>query len=336
MTDHVPLRVLVTGGAGFIGSNFVRAFVARNPATEVVVLDLLTYAGTRGDVFEAPKGRHRFVHGNICDRDLVRSLFRSHAIDTVVHFAAETHVDRSIADPDVFIETNIVGTFTLLEAARATWRSGASCRFHHVSTDEVFGSLQLGDRPFDERSPYRPNSPYSASKASSDHLVRAYSHTYGLPVTISHCSNNYGPYQNDEKFVPTVIRACLTRQAIPIYGDGTHRRDWLYVDDHCEALETIVRTGHIGETYCLGGGCECANIDIARNICALADASFPDRDKHEALIKFVSDRPGHDWRYAIASDKARIELGWTPRHNLALGLDKTFRWYAQRLSDATT
>jgi dTDP-glucose 4,6-dehydratase len=273
------------------------------------------------------------VQGDICDRPLVDRLLREHAIDTIAHFAAESHVDRSITGPAAFVQTNLVGTFTLLEAARAAWLDGKTadrCRFHHISTDEVYGTLKRDDPPFRETTPYAPNSPYSASKAGSDHLVRAYFHTYGLPVVTTNCSNNYGPFQHGEKFIPTVIRSCLLQKPIPVYGDGSNIRDWLYVEDHCRGIDAVIRGGKPGETYNIGGCNEWANLDIAKLICALLDERRPQRAPHERLITFVTDRPGHDWRYAIDAGKMDEELDWQPRETFQSGIAKTVDWYLER------
>jgi len=331
MNDHRPRRVLVTGGAGFIGSNFIRRLLATDVDVEVVNLDALTYAGRLENVADVTGvERYTFIHGSICDAALVATLLRDRAIDTVVHFAAESHVDRSICGPGAFIETNVVGTLTLLEAVRETWRGDSPCRFHHVSTDEVYGSLRASDAPFNEESPYRPNSPYAASKAASDHLVRAYAHTYSLPVTLSTCSNNFGPYQHDEKFIPTVIRACREGAPIPIYGDGSNRRDWLFVDDHCRAIDEVLRRGVLGETYCIGGGAEKANLEVASMICEIMDDLAPARAPHSKLLTHVTDRLGHDWRYALSASKLEGTLGWRPRRSFAEALEETVRWYATR------
>ena len=333
--EHHPRNVLVTGAAGFIGCNFVRHLLASDPDVRIVTLDLLTYAGSPDNLRELPDPtRHLFVQGDICDRALVDQLLHEHAIDTIVHFAAESHVDRSISGPAAFVQTNLVGTFTLLEAARSAWLSGeqsaAHCRFHHISTDEVYGTLKREDPPFSETTPYAPNSPYSASKAGSDHLVRAYFHTYGLPVITTNCSNNYGPYQHGEKFIPTVIRSCLLQQAIPVYGDGSNIRDWLYVEDHCRGIDTVIRHGKLGETYNIGGDNEWANLNIAKLICALLDQRRPEHAPHERLITFVTDRLGHDWRYAIDPRKMSEELGWRPEETFNTGIAKTVDWYLQR------
>jgi dTDP-glucose 4,6-dehydratase len=327
---HQPRNIIVTGGAGFIGANFVEWLLANDSAVRVTTLDSLTYAGSLDNlasVMENP--RHRFVHGDITDAPLVNDLMRES--DTVVHFAAESHVDRSITGPAAFISTNVVGTFTLLEAARAAWLTNGSnpdVRFHHVSTDEVFGSLTESDAPFSEVTPYSPNSPYSASKAGSDHLVRAYHHTYGLPVTITNCSNNYGPYQHPEKFIPTVIRSALAEKPIPIYGTGLNIRDWLYVRDHCTAIDAVVREGQNGETYLVGGKSERRNIDIARQICGILDEMSPRASgQYAELLTSVTDRLGHDFRYAIDASRIESELGWTPRESFESGIRKTVEWY---------
>jgi len=327
-------NVLVTGGAGFIGSNFVRCLLEQDKQVRVVNLDALTYAGSLENLRDLPDAtRHTFVQGSICDRPLVDRLLREHDIDTVVHFAAESHVDRSITGPAAFIETNITGTFTLLEAVRQHWLGGKhsadGVRFHHVSTDEVCGSLGPGDPAFRETTAYDPHSPYSASKAASDHLVRAYFHTYRLPVTISNCSNNYGPYQFPEKLIPLMILNALGGKPLPVYGDGQQVRDWLHVLDHCAAILRVLRSGRPGETYNIGGDNQPANLEIVHEICALLDARFPNAPHrpHAQLIQFVKDRPGHDRRYAMDTSKIRRELGWTPRFTLAEGLRQTIDWY---------
>lgn len=334
--DYQPRNLLVTGGAGFIGANYVRHRLGSAWEGRVINLDLLTYAGSLDNLQDLPKAdRYTFVQGDICDRDLIDRLLREHEIDTIVHFAAESHVDRSISGPGAFIQTNVVGTFTLLEAARQAWKDrfgldAGSCRFHHISTDEVYGSLGKEDPAFREDTPYQPNSPYSASKAGSDHLVRAYGHTYKLPVTTTNCSNNYGPLQHSEKFIPTVINACLEGRNIPVYGDGSNVRDWLYVEDHCRAIDTVIARGSINETYNVGGNNEWTNIDICRLICRLMDERRPDSAPHERLITFVTDRPGHDWRYAVDTGHIHRELGWTPAESFETGIRKTLDWYLSR------
>ncbi len=322
-------NVLVTGGAGFIGSNFVRYLLKTDPDVRIITLDALTYAGSLENLRDLPdETRHTFVHGNICDAAGVERLLAEQEIDTIVHFAAESHVDRSILGPAPFIQTNVVGTFTLLEAARALWRGDfADKRFHHVSTDEVFGSLAPDDPPFAETTPYDPRSPYSASKAASDHLARAYFHTYGLPVTITNCSNNYGPYQFPEKLIPLMILNALEGKPLPVYGDGRQIRDWLYVEDHCEAIFLVLQRGRPGETYNIGGGNQPFNLEIVRQICALLDEFHPAGRPHARLIAHVPDRPGHDRRYAMDTRKIEAELGWRPRHDLTSGLRATVEWY---------
>jgi dTDP-glucose 4,6-dehydratase len=326
--------ILVTGGAGFIGANFVIDWL-RETGEPVVNLDKLTYAGNAESLAAlAGDGRHIFVRGDIDDRVLVEALLRRHRPRALLNFAAESHVDRSIHGPEDFIRTNINGTFTLLEAARTYWSAldGAqrrSFRFLHVSTDEVYGSLGPGDPPFAETHPYRPNSPYSASKAASDHLVRAYHHTYGLPTLTTNCSNNYGPRQFPEKLIPLMILNAVEGKPLPVYGDGLNVRDWLYVADHCAALRAVLEGGRPGETYNIGGAAERTNIEVVRTVCALLDELHPHSPvtPHEKLITFVRDRPGHDRRYAIDARKIERELGWRPRETFASGLRKTVQWY---------
>ena len=340
MSTHVyqPRSLLVTGGAGFIGANYVRYMLATYPDVRIVNLDKLTYAGSLDNLGDLPGSeRHVFVEGDICDRGLLDRLLSEHDVDTIVHFAAESHVDNSIAGPAVFIETNVIGTFTLLEAARSFWSLGDGIdprrvRFHHISTDEVYGTLSRADPAFTEQTPYAPNSPYSASKAGSDHLVRAWFHTYGLPVTTTNCSNNYGPRQHGEKFIPTVIRSCLEGTSIPVYGDGSNIRDWLYVEDHCAGIDRVIREGALGETYNIGGLNEWANIDICRLICQHIDEYRPQSVPHANLITFVKDRAGHDWRYAIDACRMRDELGWAPLETFETGIRKTVEWYLEQLS----
>ncbi len=325
-------NVLVTGGAGFIGANFVRYLLAAEPQVRIVNLDALTYAGSLENLRRLPDPeRHHFVHGDITDRELVERLFAEYEIDTVVHFAAESHVDRSILGPAPFIQTNVVGTFTLLEAARQAWQGRTEVRFHHVSTDEVYGSLAPDDPPFRETTPYDPRSPYSASKASSDHLVRAYGHTYGLPATITNCSNNYGPYQFPEKLIPLMILNALQGKPLPIYGDGQQIRDWLYVEDHCAAIYRVLQAGRPGETYNVGGNNQPTNLSIVQQICALLDEMHPTGAPHARLITHVTDRPGHDRRYAMDIRKLQRELNWSPRRDLESGLRRTVRWYLDNL-----
>ncbi len=325
---------LVTGGAGFIGSNFV-LMQRQAGSARIVNLDLLTYAGNLLNL-KSLEGdpEHIFVRGDIGDRKLVRDILEKYRPDAVINFAAESHVDRSIDGPEDFIQTNVVGTFHLLEEVRRYW-SGLSdtqkgnFRFLHVSTDEVYGSLGPEDPAFCEETPYAPNSPYSASKAASDHLVRAYHHTYGIPTLITNCSNNYGPRQFPEKLIPLVILNAIEGKRLPIYGDGLNVRDWLYVEDHCEALQIVLERGKVGETYNIGGRCEKANLDLVKTICTLLDEMVPESPgcPHSTLITFVKDRPGHDRRYAIDCSKVERELGWRPRESLETGLRKTIQWY---------
>ena len=324
--------LLVTGGAGFIGSNFVLSTLAAT-GEPIVNLDKLTYAG-KTENLEAIAGdaRHEFVQGDICDRALVRRLLMERRPRAIVHFAAESHVDRSIEGPAEFIQTNVVGTFSLLEEARAWWGSLAGAerarfRFLQVSTDEVYGSLDADAPAFTEAHPYEPNSPYAASKAAADHLVRAYHHTYGLPVLTTNCSNNYGPRQFPEKLIPLMITQALAGKPLPVYGDGQNVRDWLYVLDHCEAIRLVLGKGRHGETYNIGGGAEMRNLDLVRTLCALLDEARPRAGKYAALITMVKDRPGHDRRYAIDSAKIERELGWRPKESFESGLRKTVDWY---------
>jgi dTDP-glucose 4,6-dehydratase len=319
--------ILVTGGAGFIGSNFVLSTLKERDEP-IVNLDKLTYAGSLRNLEPLRDDpRHVFVQGDICDRELVRGLLKKYSPRAIVHFAAESHVDRSISGPAQFIQTNVAGTFSLLEEARASSRE---IRFLHVSTDEVYGSLGPADPAFTETTPYAPNSPYAASKAASDHLVRAYHHTYGLPTVTTNCSNNYGPRQFPEKLIPLTISNALAGKALPVYGDGRNVRDWLYVEDHCDAVRLVLDRGRVGETYNIGGGCEKQNIDVVKAICSLLDELKPRKGGgHAELITFVQDRPGHDRRYAMDASKIARELGWRPRESFESGLAKTVRWYME-------
>jgi dTDP-glucose 4,6-dehydratase len=340
-------KLLVTGGAGFIGANFVHYWLTQHPADRVFVLDALTYAGNLASLASV---RHRveltFIHGDIRTPGLAAGVIREQNIDTLVHFAAESHVDRSIEGPEAFVETNVLGTHELLKAAREVWlersANAARRRFHHISTDEVYGSLSAGAAPFSETSPYAPNSPYAASKAAADHLVRAYHHTYGLPVTTSNCSNNYGPYQFPEKLIPLMLVNLLDGKPLPVYGDGLNVRDWLYVEDHCRAIDRVLESGRMGETYNVGGRNEWKNIDIVRLLCRLVDDAFGAdpglalrfprspaavRRRSEELITFVKDRPGHDRRYAIDNAKIERDLGFCPRESFETGIRKTLDWY---------
>jgi len=329
MTDNI----LVTGGAGFIGSNFIRYIQKVDPNINIINFDLLTYAGSLENLRNLPQPEnHQFIQGDICEQLLIEEIIRKNHIDTIVHFAAESHVDRSLQGPKAFIQTNILGTFSLLEAARNVWLNDKIfkqdvVRFHHISTDEVYGTLAPNDPAFQETTPYAPNSPYAASKASSDHLVRSYNHSFGLPVTISNCSNNYGPYQFPEKLIPLMILNALTGKPLPIYGDGMQIRDWLYVEDHCEAIWSIIQSGKIGESYNIGGGNQPPNIEIVKTICNILDEKGLPSSPHVSLITYVKDRPGHDRRYAMNIDKIRDELGWQPKHDLAKGLRDTVDWY---------
>jgi dTDP-glucose 4,6-dehydratase len=344
--SYAPRNVCITGGAGFIGTNFLRHWLGRGGEGRVLVLDALTYAGNPENLAGLERDpRYVFVQGDICDERLVRELLEKHDIDTLVHFAAESHVDRSILGPDDFIRTNVVGTHALLKAAKAQWLDrpgGRAHRFHHVSTDEVYGSLGPADAPFSESTPYAPNSPYSASKAASDHLVRAYHETYGLSTTVTNCSNNYGPYHFPEKLIPLTIVNILQGKPLPVYGDGLQIRDWLHVEDHCAAIAAVLTEGRAGEVYNIGGNSETTNIEIVRTLCALVDEhlaahadarrAFPAAPAANGrqsvdLITHVRDRPGHDRRYAIDYAKAAQELGYAPARNLEQGLRATLQWY---------
>jgi dTDP-glucose 4,6-dehydratase len=334
VTTSTQNTILVTGGAGFIGSNFVLTWLQASGAS-VVNLDLLTYAGNPANLASLDGNpRYSFVRGDICDPELVGALLKRHRPRAIVHFAAESHVDRSIASPEAFIRTNVQGTFVLLEQARTYWSSlddadRAAFRFLHVSTDEVYGSLEKDDPAFSETTAYAPNSPYAASKAASDHLARAYHHTWGLPVVTTNCSNNYGPFQFPEKLIPLVILNALESKHLPVYGDGMNVRDWLFVEDHCSAIRTVLDKGRIGETYNIGGNSERTNIDVVRTICDLVDEMRPTAGSapRRNLITFVEDRPGHDRRYAIDAAKLSSELSWMPAEQFETGLRKTVRWY---------
>jgi dTDP-glucose 4,6-dehydratase len=328
--------ILVTGGAGFIGSNFVLTWMQAAKAA-VVNLDLVTYAGNPANMagLEA-SGRYEFVRGDICDGELVGALLRKHRPRAIVHFAAESHVDRSIVSPEAFVRTNVMGTFTLLDQAKAYWKElseaeKAQFRFLHVSTDEVYGTLGPDDPAFSEETPYAPNSPYAASKAGSDHLARAYFHTFGMPVLTTNCSNNYGPYQFPEKLIPLVILNALDGKPLPVYGDGKNVRDWLFVEDHCSAIRAVLERGRLGETYNVGGNSEKTNIDVVTSICDLVDEMRPGTGRsRRTLVTFVADRPGHDRRYAIDARKITRELGWQPEAKFEDGLRKTVQWYLDR------
>lgn len=320
--------LLVTGGAGFIGANFVRYWLDRHGSDRLINLDALTYAGNLENLSGLETlPDYRFVKGDICDTSLLARLFEEEHIDAVVNFAAESHVDRSIAGPAAFMETNIQGTFALLEAARSAWQGDQQCRFLHVSTDEVYGSLEADASAFTETTPFAPNSPYSASKAASDHLVRAWFHTYDLPVLTTNCSNNYGPYQFPEKLIPLVVVNALEGKPLPVYGDGLQIRDWLYVLDHCSGIERVLERGRPGETYNIGGGNEWSNIEIIRCVCNVLDELRPTNTPRESLITHIADRPGHDRRYAIDSRKSKETLGWSPAYRFEEGILETVHWY---------
>lgn len=332
--------ILITGGAGFIGANFVPYFVNKHEDYNIINLDKLTYAGNLEnlkDIDDNP--RYKFIQGDICNRELIEFLFKEYDIRGIIHFAAESHVDNSISGPEIFIQTNINGTFTLLDVARKHWMNApfkykegyGNCRFHHISTDEVYGSLGATGL-FEEETPYAPNSPYSAAKASSDFIVRAYYHTYGMDVTTSNCSNNYGPKQHDEKLIPTIIRKAITLENIPIYGDGKNVRDWLYVLDHCRGIDLVYETGKAGETYNIGGRNERDNLFIVNHICEILDELKPRADgkKYSDLIIFVQDRAGHDRRYAIDATKIENELKWSAEENFETGIKKTIEWYLDK------
>ena len=340
-------NLLVTGGAGFIGANFVHYWLANHKDDKVVVLDLLTYAGNYESIVPLESNpMFSFIKGDICDQTLVEKILLEKNIDNIIHFAAESHVDRSISGPAAFVQTNIVGTFSLLEAARKVWLGDTSNikehRFHHVSTDEVYGTLSPTDPPFTETTPYAPNSPYSASKAASDHLVRSYFHTYGLNVTTSNCSNNYGPYHFPEKLIPLILTNILRDRELPVYGDGQQIRDWLFVEDHARGIELVLNKGELGECYNIGGINEWANIDIVNLLCKLVNEAFRDKPelfetfplaksaknmRSQDLIKYVTDRPGHDRRYAIDPSRSEQELGYSPQETFESGIKKTLDWY---------
>lgn len=328
---HSPRIMLVTGGCGFIGANFIRYLLDSDRLVRVINLDLLTYAGNPSnltDIAARHQARYHFIQGDIVDEALLSRLFSEHSPDTVVHFAAESHVDRSIDGPGAFLRTNITGTFALLQAARASWGQRRDVRFHHVSTDEVYGSLGPTGF-FREDTPYDPSSPYSASKAASDHLVRAWHRTYGLPVTVSNCSNNYGPYQFPEKLLPLMIINAMAGKPLPVYGTGSNVRDWLYVVDHCTAIDVVMRRGRSGETYNVGGGAELTNLALVEMLCQVLDEVRPSgrAGGYRSQVTFVADRPGHDQRYAIDASKITAELGWKPRETIATGLAATIAWY---------
>tara|TARA_B100001059_G_C17778715_1_gene552823 strand:- start:454 stop:1464 length:1011 start_codon:yes stop_codon:yes gene_type:complete len=330
--------VLITGGAGFIGANFISYFLKKNEAYKVVNLDLLTYAGDLSNLSEVQENsRYIFIHGDICDREFVEALFNKYQFSAVIHFAAESHVDNSIKNPDAFVKTNVLGTFNLLDTAKNYWMKSPNVykkgfedsRFHHISTDEVYGTL--GETGlFTEEIPYAPNSPYSASKASSDFMVRSYFHTYGMNVVTTNCSNNYGPKQHDEKLIPTIIRKAISGEKIPIYGDGKNIRDWLYVLDHCKGIEMVFTSGKFGETYNIGGQNERDNLYIVHTICDILDEMIPKTTSYKDQIHFVKDRPGHDYRYAIDATKLERKLGWKAAESFESGIRKTIQWYLSK------
>ena len=330
--------ILVTGGAGFIGANFISYFLKKNAVCKIVNLDALTYAGDLSNVSELQENpRYTFIHGDICDREFVETLFNKYQFSAVIHFAAESHVDNSITNPDAFVKTNVFGTFNLLDTAKNYWmefpnvykKGFEDARFHHISTDEVYGTLGKTGL-FTEETPYAPNSPYSASKASSDFMVRSYFHTYGMNVVTTNCSNNYGPKQHDEKLIPTIIRKAIFGEKIPIYGDGKNIRDWLYVLDHCKGIELVFTSGKSGGTYNVGGKNERDNLYIAHTICDILDEMIPKKVSYKEQVKFVKDRPGHDYRYAIDATKLEQELGWEAAENFESGIRKTIQWYIDK------
>lgn len=337
MKVYQPKAMLVTGGAGFIGANFIRHLLSQEKKEILIInLDKLTYAGSLNNLNNLPNSkRHHFIQGDITQVNLVKKLLQSYQIDTIVHFAAESHVDRSIQRPSTFVETNLYGSFVLLEAARQYWLDknkfdSTQCRFHHISTDEVYGSLNKAEPLFNEQSAYQPRSPYSATKAGSDHLVHAYYHTYGLPVTLSHCSNNYGPYQHQEKFIPTIIRSCMQSKKIPVYGNGSNIRDWLYVEDHCHAVMKIIERGKIGESYNIGGNNEWENLQLVNYICEILNNLYQPKTSYTELIQFIDDRLGHDFRYAVDTKKISKELDWSPQETFESGITKTIVFYSNR------
>lgn len=329
-------NILVTGGAGFIGANFIDYVLKLSTDIEIYNLDALTYAGNTANLEKVTDpSRHHFIQGDIQDTNLVKTIIDQHQVTRIVHFAAETHVDKSLKTPEKFVAANVWGTVSVLTAALEVWKKRGilnepEVRFHHISTDEVFGELQPGDPPFSESTPYSPNSPYSASKAASDHFVRAFLHSFGLPVTLTNCSNNYGPYQYPEKLIPLMIQNALQNKPLPVYGEGAQIRDWLYVSDHCEAIWQVLTNGIVGETYCVGGEVQPTNLEVVQTVCGILEEIRPvSGQKYADLITFVTDRPGHDFRYAIDINKIRSELGWYPKTNLYEGLRKTISWYIE-------
>ncbi|TNF69123.1 MAG: dTDP-glucose 4,6-dehydratase [Gammaproteobacteria bacterium] len=330
-------NILVTGAAGFIGSHFVKMMLSQYDDIKIISYDKLTYAGNLANLSSVKSiENHVFVQGDIIDEKCIYNILREHQIDTIVHFAAESHVDNSIDGPKIFFQSNVMGTFNLLQQAKAYWLdekkwTDSKCRFHHISTDEVYGSLSKDAEAFTEKTAYQPNSPYSASKAGSDHIVRSYFHTYRLPVTTSNCSNNYGSYQHQEKLIPVVINSCIKQLPIPVYGDGSNIRDWLYVKDHCKAIDCIIQKGKLGEVYNIGGNNEISNIALVKMICRLMDQYRSEHQPHERLISFVDDRKGHDWRYAINYSKLYNELGWSPSEDFETMFKETIEFYLERV-----
>lgn len=336
MNYYQPNNLLVTGGAGFIGTNFVYQWLENHSNSTVVVLDALTYAGNQKNLTPLEENpNYQFIHANILDQPLVEKLLQQYEINTIVHFAAESHVDRSIYAPDAFLKTNIDGTHALLKAAKNGWLADSELknnhRFHHVSTDEVYGTLAPDDPAFTEETSYKPNSPYAASKASSDHIVRAYQHTYGLKTTISNCSNNYGPWQYPEKLIPLTLSNLVNGKSVPIYGDGLQIRDWLYVEDHNRGIECILKQGKVGETYNLGGNNELTNIYLVGQLCQFLDEIYPKKAPHDQFITYVNDRPGHDRRYAVNTNKIQQALNFYPLETFETGIQKTIDWYLKRI-----
>ncbi len=335
MSNYVPRNILVTGGSGFIGSNYIHQILSDNQSDiRIINYDSLTYAANIKNLEHLPnQHRYQFIKGDILDKNLLDHILAQYMIDTIVHFAAESHVDRSITDPSVFVDTNVKGTYVILESARQYWEkqfhlSASLCRFYHVSTDEVFGSLELDEKPFTETDKYTPNSPYSASKAGADHLIRAYFQTYQLPVVLSYCTNNYGLYQHTEKLIPNIISCCLNHRRISIYGNGENIRDWIYVNDHCQAIQIILTQGNIGECYNIAGHNELSNIAVAHMICKKMDRLIPQTQSYTSLIEFIGDRKGHDFRYALDDTKIRTELGWHPKIDFTTGIEHTIKFYA--------
>ncbi len=340
---HHYKNILITGGAGFIGSHYINYLLKKNAGIKIINLDLLTYAADTTNIIDDKNNTfYKFIHGDICSNETVSSIMEEYDIDTIVHFAAESHVDNSILSPSNFVDTNIIGTYTLLESARKFWQERRKSnkdskviegtRFHHVSTDEVYGSLDMQDPSFKEQSPYRPNSPYSSTKAASDHLVRAWGQTYKMPISISNCSNNFGENQDLSKLIPKVINCCINRNPIPIYGNGLNIRDWLYVEDHCRAIDSIIMQGKVGDTWNIGGDNEISNIKLVSLICGIFDTIFRTKKPYSDLIYYIDDRQGHDFRYAVNSDKIKNKLNWKPSNNFESLLRKVIMAYIAKLN----